>query len=619
MSIKLASMSPDNVYEIEELPQDERTLRGQRHRRTFYWITQTAIGMTLVYLTARFYFLLMTPATTWRMWVMMGVECLFAHMSYQHQSVSLSATRSPHGSRKRLRLRHGPHLPTVDVLITCCGESVEIILDTVRAACSLDYPSSQFRVRLLDDGASTELRDEIAKLSTTWSHLTYHSRGKQSNQSFAKAGNLNYALFSLQTEDPPEFCTVVDADSILMPHFLRATLPHLLKDPQAALVTTRQYFDNLPRGDPLSQSRGYFYTCENTELDLVGYAVDAGSGAVFRRQAILDVGGYPTFSFSEDWQLSLVLRGMGKRTMQVQEVLQFGLVPTTLAGHLKQRNRWHIGHSQQISVLLASAKNTIPRHLRWDIATGGLSIMAGLATYAIGFFALPIILFSEGDLFPSQSVFEIKAQVVLAILHEASTWAYHWSRSTHASVPFMPLAHTENSWLAPAHLYSVIQFHMFGSKPKGSFVTGSEINCNGDASPARLLPKIHKDILGCGLWLNLCLFAALLGGILSSIYAPFAGTGPLAPRLFSSIAWPPLLGLALSGLFNHWIPVAYLFKSPVYPSRASGLVITETKVPVASENIQGGNMDKASNLVRTYAFALPAVFVGMLVGALAFL
>ena len=78
MSIKLASMSPDNVYEIEELPQDERTLRGQRHRRTFYWITQTAIGMTLVYLTARFYFLLMTPATTWRMWVMMGVECLFA-------------------------------------------------------------------------------------------------------------------------------------------------------------------------------------------------------------------------------------------------------------------------------------------------------------------------------------------------------------------------------------------------------------------------------------------------------------------------------------------------------------------------------------------------------------
>ena len=30
-------------------------------------------------------------------------------------------------------------------------------------------------------------------------------------------------------------------------------------------------------------------------------------------------------------------------------------------------------------------------------------------------------------------------------------------------------------------------------------------------------------------------------------------------------------------------------------------------------------MDKASNLVITYAFALPAIFVGMLVGVLAFL
>jgi cellulose synthase/poly-beta-1,6-N-acetylglucosamine synthase-like glycosyltransferase len=376
-------------------------------------------------------------------------------MSHQHHQLSAAATKpSEPNSQKRLRLRSSDSLPRVDVLITCCGEPADIILDTVRAACALDYPTSLLRVRVLDDGASTELQDAITKLHLKWSHLHYHTRGKQSGKSFAKAGNLNYALFSLQTEDPPEFCTVVDADSILMPEFLRATLPHLLLDPEAALLTTRQYFYNLPNGDPLSQSRAYFYTCENTELDLLGHALDAGSGAVFRREAILDAGGYPTYSFSEDWQLSLILRGLGKRTMQVQEVLQFGLVPTSLAGHVKQRNRWHIGHSQQISVLFPSANKGIPEKLRWDIAIGGLSIIAGLVCYMIGYVALPFLLVSGHGLIPAGSTLQVKVQVILAAIHVASTWAYDWFRSAHAGVPFAPFAHAENSWLAGGKFFT---------------------------------------------------------------------------------------------------------------------------------------------------------------------
>jgi hypothetical protein len=33
-----------------------------------------------------------------------------------------------------------------------------------------------------------------------------------------------------------------------------------------------------------------------------------------------------------------------------------------------------------------------PEHLRWDIALGGLSIMAGLVSYSVGFVALPFLL-----------------------------------------------------------------------------------------------------------------------------------------------------------------------------------------------------------------------------------
>ncbi|KAJ5827479.1 hypothetical protein N7447_004242, partial [Penicillium robsamsonii] len=614
--IKFVSMFPDHVHDIEELSPDDRTLFAQKYRKCLHHVAQAAIWTTYIYFAARLFFALMTVERTWKMWAMLGVEGLFAHISLNHQRLSFAATTNPSHQTLCKRLRSNRNLPRVDVLVTCCGEPVEIILDTVRAACAMDYPASRFRVRLLDDGASRDLRDEIAKLATKWTHLSYHTRGKQSGQSFAKAGNLNYALFSLQTEDPPEFCTVVDADSILMPDFLRATLPHLLADPEAALLTTRQYFYNLPRGDPLSQSRTYFYTCENTELDLLGHALDAGSGAVFRRDAILEAGGYPTYSFSEDWQLSLILRGMGKRTMQIQEVLQFGLVPTSLAGHLKQRNRWHIGHSQQISVLFSSANEAIPEHLRWDIALGGLSIMVGLVSYSIGFVALPFLLISDGGFILAGSELEVKIQLVLAIAHVASTWAYDWARSAHAGVLFEPFAHAENSWLAAAHLYAIARFHLLGSKPKGSFVTGSTANSSENTTSISSFRKAYRDILQSGAWLNVCLFIATLGAILFAVWAAITRDRSTILKLLTTIAWPPLLHLLFLAIVNNWVPIAHLFNPPTYHSRESRLLITEKGILYPRGKVEGELRSEKSFFGLCYSFLVPIVLSGALVGVL---
>jgi cellulose synthase/poly-beta-1,6-N-acetylglucosamine synthase-like glycosyltransferase len=264
---------------------------------------------------------------------------------------------------------------------------------------------------------------------------------------FAKAGNLNYALFELRNEFQPEFCAVLDADCMPKSDFLRATLPHLLKDPQAALLTTRQYYYNLPDGDPLQQSRTHFYTCHNSELDRMTSAIDAGSGAVFRRKAIVDVGGYPTFSFSEDWQLSLILQGLGYRTLQVLEPLQFGLVPTSLDGHIAQRNRWQLGHSQQPSVMFSSANRAIPRRLRWSITLNGVAIILGLVGYMIGFAAVPV-LFASGNLIPATSSLIVQIQVILAVLLVALTWTHGLIQAAHTGFRIAPFAHLENSWLA---------------------------------------------------------------------------------------------------------------------------------------------------------------------------
>ena len=109
-------------------------------------------------------------------------------------------------------------VPTVDILLPSCGEPLDIIQDTVRAALSQDYPRDRFQVYVCDDKASDELRDWCKELRTAGQPLMYVRRFKQKGvPHHAKAGNMNHAL----GYSTAEFFAVLDADMIVSPNFLR--------------------------------------------------------------------------------------------------------------------------------------------------------------------------------------------------------------------------------------------------------------------------------------------------------------------------------------------------------------------------------------------------------------
>ncbi|KAH1671039.1 hypothetical protein KXX15_004492 [Aspergillus fumigatus] len=618
-------MLSKHEYDIRELPPDDRIRFSVKYRNALYVVSKAAIWAFYFYFLVRLLLVITAPGQTWQIWLMLLVEYIFARMPWNDQLLTVAAGRSLQSRpRDRLRLHGSDHLPRVDVLVPCCGEPTDVVLDTVRAACTMDYPVTHFRVLLLDDGASPALRDAVAGLRSQWPHLSYHTRGQHSGRVFAKAGNLNYALFSLQNEVQPEFCAVLDADCMPAPDFLRATLPHLLKDPQAALLTTRQYYYNLPDGDPLQQSRVHFYTCHNSELDRMGAAIDAGSGAVFRRKAIVDVGGYPTFSFSEDWQLSLMLQGLGYRTMQVLEPLQLGLVPSSLEGHIAQRNRWQIGHSQQPSVLFSS-NHGIPRPLQWSIAFNGLSIVMGLVGYMVGFAAVPVLC-ASGRLIPAASPLLVQIQVLLAVLHIALTWLHGLIQSAHAGFRIGPFAHLENSWLASTHIFAIIRFHCVSSKPKGSFVTGSSANSWNRLTELPIYKKLRKDLLDNGLVYSLFLYVATLGTFLLAFYAAVSsnyapGATPthnrLITELLTTVAWPPMLHIGYLTVSNLWVPVGYLLRRPEYPERRSMMAVSDRGIFFPQADVQMKLLHQSRPPLGSYKHyvLVPFVLVAILVAA----
>lgn len=141
--------------------------------------------------------------------------------------------------REKLRII-GDTVPTVDVFITCCGEDLDVVLDTTRAAAAVDWPGDRFRIIILDDGNSAELRVAIETLALANTNISilYTARVKVKGvPHHFKAGNLNHGLAFVQElpGGPGEFIAALDADMIPEPHWLRTIIAHLVIDSQLAL------------------------------------------------------------------------------------------------------------------------------------------------------------------------------------------------------------------------------------------------------------------------------------------------------------------------------------------------------------------------------------------------
>ncbi len=141
--------------------------------------------------------------------------------------------------RPILRLA-GDKVPTVDLIITSCGEPTDVVLDTVKAACQVDYPVKKLRVILADDGRDEKLRQEVQRLRKRHPNLMYYARFKPEGVYHGyKSGNLNTTLKALPGGQS-EFILVLDADMIPEPQILRAMIPHALIDTKVGMVTTPQ-------------------------------------------------------------------------------------------------------------------------------------------------------------------------------------------------------------------------------------------------------------------------------------------------------------------------------------------------------------------------------------------
>ncbi len=247
--------------------------------------------------------------------------------------------------------------PTVDVLIPIYSESLDILDKTLTAAAAMHYANKKLWV--CDDSH----RDEVRACAE--SHGAGYIKGPKKH---AKAGNLNNAMTLTQGE----LVLVFDTDHIPVSTFLDETVPHFA-DAKDAVVQTPHHFYN----DDIFQRAFRLEGVIPNEQDLFNHAIQqgrdawggaffVGSGAVFRRQALAENGGFNLLSITEDIHTSQHLHARGWTTRFVDKDLAVGLTAENLSSYLVQRRRWMLGCLQ----IFLKDNPLLHRGLPWRLKLG---------------------------------------------------------------------------------------------------------------------------------------------------------------------------------------------------------------------------------------------------------
>lgn len=225
--------------------------------------------------------------------------------------------------------------PAVALLYTTCNDFVE---SSVQSCIEQDYPDH--RVYILDDGTDPECRARIDRFAAA--HPARVRVIRRSTHRAYKAGNLNHALGTVARE--PLFA-LVDADEILPPHFLQALVPRLLAEPDCGFVqathrcnpdTTSSLARDL--GPGVDSHWRWYHPLRND----YGFVMLLGHGALVRRQAWLDAGGFPEL-VSEDLAFALRAREAGWRGRFAEDVVCYEEFPEDVRAFRVRHMKWTRG------------------------------------------------------------------------------------------------------------------------------------------------------------------------------------------------------------------------------------------------------------------------------------
>lgn len=468
----------------------------------------------------------------------------------------------------------GKSAPTVDIFLTYCGEGMDVICDTMYAACNLDYPATCFRVIILDDACSDELRDLITSLGAKYPNLFYSTRGRRP-KIHSKAANMNHGLEFTNSlpGGPSEYTAGLDADNIPERIWLRRVVPHLAKDDGVGAVSVPGRAYNVPQQDTLQTSLEprFLYGVVLPVAASCGHSVIIGTGFVVRRSALDSVGGFPTESVTDDGLLTLKLKARGWDVVWVQEYVQWNLVTDTLQGQIKQRQRWVAGAVD--SMIFAATNNDTYWSFqnRVNIALGHFMALLPPLLVPLILLSFALAVASNRPMIEFYDPEDMRFLLTLSIIDIAAQLFHGFLVASFSSTPIPTLYHTAKQWVVPYLFFGLINHYFPKQKPQVApdFQPASVFRADITAPKPResavsaFLARVKSIIAQPGGFINISYLVLVVLGTINAVASARGPDFAVSMQQFvTASGWPPLLLSSLSHIVNVWVLVAYAVQPP---------------------------------------------------------
>lgn len=213
----------------------------------------------------------------------------------------------------------------------------------LKACLELDYPKDKLEIVVIDDSndGTTEIAREFERRNPELVKVIH----RDSREGF-KAGALQRALEA----STGELIALFDADYVPPRGFLRKLVPYLLSDDSVAFVQSKWGYLNqeenwITRG--MSVGIDFYDAIHQkgrAKLGLIPHF--SGTGGIFKKRCLEEVGGWQADTLAEDLDLSIRLHLAGKRYVYVPEVICPGEIPPNFLDLMRQQARWAKGFMQ---------------------------------------------------------------------------------------------------------------------------------------------------------------------------------------------------------------------------------------------------------------------------------
>lgn len=222
----------------------------------------------------------------------------------------------------------------VSVIVPAYNEAA-VIQSCLKSILASSY--GPFEILVVDDGSS----DQTAELATELHDPRIRVLVKPNG---GKASALNYGIAHARAD----FIVAIDADTI----FQKLTLPRLMRhfdQPNVGAVSGNTRIVNRHKLITKLQSLEYIigFNLDRRLGDLFDcITVVPGAIGAFRKEAMVQAGGFTFDTLAEDTDLTLAIKELRYRIVYDHEAIAYTEAPATRKELLKQRFRWTFGTMQ---------------------------------------------------------------------------------------------------------------------------------------------------------------------------------------------------------------------------------------------------------------------------------